>query len=131
MKTEINHKNMVRALVKSGDDIIASLTPARANLMHMAIGVSGESGELLDAIKKHVIYEKPLDRENVIEELGDIEFYLEGLRQQLDINRLHTLRTNTDKLLTAKNARYSSGTFSNEQAQARADKANEVDTNEA
>lgn len=38
----------------------------------MATGVSGEAGELLDAVKKSVVYKKPLDRENVVEELGDL-----------------------------------------------------------
>ena len=51
----------------------------------MVVGVSGEAGELLDAVKKAVIYRKPLDLENVIEELGDLEFYMEGLRQGLEI----------------------------------------------
>lgn len=115
----ITYADMVASLVKSGTDIISELTPKDAEVLHMAIGVSGESGELLDAIKKNVIYRKPLDRENVIEELGDLEFYMEGLRQQLDISREETLLANTQKL----NKRYSQLKFSNEQAQARADKS--------
>jgi NTP pyrophosphatase (non-canonical NTP hydrolase) len=96
--TEETHMKMVSTLVKSGDEIILSLTPAKAHLLHMSIGVAGEAGELLDAIKKWVIYGKPLDRENVIEELGDIEFYLQGIRETLDIAREHTLAANLVKL---------------------------------
>lgn len=44
--------------------------------LHMSIGVAGELGELLDAVKKHVIYEKPLDVVNVVEELGDVWWYV-------------------------------------------------------
>jgi len=84
----------------------------------MAMGISGESGELLDAIKKHTIYGKELDLENVIEELGDIEFYMEGLRASLGITRGQVLRANTAKLLK----RYSKGSYSNEAAIAREDK---------
>jgi NTP pyrophosphatase (non-canonical NTP hydrolase) len=85
----------------------------------MIMGVSGESGELLDAIKKAVIYNKPLDIENVIEELGDIEFYLEGLRQGLGIDRGETLDANVKKL----SVRYEAGSYSDTAAQTRADKA--------
>lgn len=84
----------------------------------MTMGISGEAGELLDAIKKGVIYRKPLDRENIIEELGDIEFYLEGLRQQLHISREETLLANINKL----SKRYEKLSYSNDAAQTRADK---------
>lgn len=46
------------------------------DLMHAAIGLATESGELLDAIKKCVFYGKPLDVVNVKEELGDLLWYL-------------------------------------------------------
>ncbi len=111
------HEVMVKALVKDGAIIADEMTPVAAHLMHMAIGISGESGELLDAIKKAVIYQKELDLVNVIEELGDIEFYLEGLRQGLDITREDTLRANVDKL----GIRYAKG-YSDLDAQTRADK---------
>jgi NTP pyrophosphatase (non-canonical NTP hydrolase) len=113
----IIHSEMVTALVKPGDAIIASLTPEKAHALHMAVGISGESGELLDAVKKHVIYNKPLDRENVIEELGDLEFYMEGLRQGFDITRKETLDANIAKL----GVRYKGG-YSDKAAQERADK---------
>src|SRR5690554_4006225 len=83
IKPPMLHNELVKAIVKPDATILMSLQPGDCNLLHMTCGVSGEAGELLDAIKKHVFYRKPLDMENVIEELGDIEFYLEGLRQQL------------------------------------------------
>lgn len=111
---------MVAALAKPGHEIAADMMfdHSKAHLLHMAVGVSGESGELLDAIKKHTIYGKPLDRANVIEEIGDIEFYLQGLRAALNITREETIAGNIEKL----GKRYSSGTYSDQQAQARADK---------
>lgn len=110
-------EDMVSALAKPGDAIIESLTPGKAHQLHMAVGISGEAGELLDAIKKCVIYNKPLDLENVIEELGDLEFYMEGLRQGLGITRAQTIRANVQKL----GQRYSQG-YSDKAAQERADK---------
>src|SRR5574343_533576 len=41
-----------------------------SSLLHAAVGISGEAGELLDAVKKTWIYNKSLDVQNVIEELG-------------------------------------------------------------
>ena len=112
------YADMVEALCKPGYEIIMELDANKADALHMAVGVSGESGELLDCIKKHAIYNKPLDRENLVEELGDIEFYLEGLRQVFGVTREEVLAINQAKL----EKRYSSGKYSNEQAQARADK---------
>lgn len=119
MTTPIVFEEMVAALVKPGEDIIASLTPAKADLWHMGTGVSGEAGELLDAIKRVAVYNKPIDLENVIEELGDLEFFMEGIRQNLGITREQTLLGNIAKL----GKRYSEGKYSDKQAQDRADKA--------
>ncbi len=49
------------------------------NILHMAVGISGEAGELLDAVKKAWVYNKPLDIDNVLEELGDLMFYIQGM----------------------------------------------------
>ncbi len=113
----IKHNEMVASLVKPGVAIAAALTGDKAHLLHMSVGISGESGELLDAIKKHVIYNKPIDLENVIEELGDLEFYMEGLRQGLGISREETIDANIAKL----GVRYAQG-YSDKAAQERADK---------
>ena len=115
----IEFEKMVGALVKPGQDIIDSLTPGKMNALHMTVGVSGEAGELLDAVKKYVIYNKEVDRENVIEELGDLEFYMEGIRQEFGITREATIAANINKL----GKRYSAGSYSDKQAQERADKS--------
>lgn len=114
----MNHSQLVTSLVKPGQDIINSLNAPSAHLLHMILGLSGEVGELLDALKKAIIYQKELDLDNIVEELGDIEFYLEGLRQGLKLTREQTLTANISKL----QARYSRGSYSDKQAQERADK---------
>lgn len=113
---------MTLALAKNGQDIINDLTPEKADLLHMAVGVSGEAGELLDAVKKAVIYNKEIDLENVIEELGDLEFYMSKIRQIVGITREEILKQNIDKL----SIRYAKGKYSNDQAQERADKEGEL-----
>jgi len=115
----ITHPELVKALVKPGEEIIRELTAHEANLLHMAVGIAGEaSGELLDAIKARVIYRKPLDLDNVVEELGDLEFYMEGLRQELNVTRQQCLDANIKKL----SKRYEGLKFSNQAAVERADK---------
>lgn len=114
----MNHGDLVKALAKPGLAIQKELKPSDCNVIHMCMGISGEAGELVDAIKKAVMYRKPLDMEHVIEELGDLEFYLEGLRQQLGVTREQTLDANMTKL----GARYTSGSYSDAQAVTRADK---------
>lgn len=101
------------------------LSEDEAELLHAALGVSGEAGELVDAIKKSVFYERPLDVDNVIEECGDILFYIQALLNTIadDVPPALTLddliAANIDKL----SKRYHTGSFSTGQANARADKA--------
>lgn len=115
---KINHSEMVQGLAKDGQSILDEMTPSQMHLTHMAIGICGEAGELLDAIKKVSVYQKSVDRENVVEELGDIEFYMEGLRQGLGITREETIEANISKL----GKRYEGFKYSNQAAQNRADK---------
>jgi len=111
-------EEMVKVLLKPGVDILKEMSPEDAYLIHMGMGISGEAGELLDAIKKHTIYHKELDMVNVIEELGDIEFFLEGIRTGLGITREETIESNISKL----SKRYPGFQYSNDAAQIRADK---------
>ena len=117
----MQYSDLVKALAKPGAEIAASMTAEEAHLIHMVLGICGEAGELLDAIKKAVVYKKPLDLTNVVEELGDIEFYLEGLRQGLGVDREATLLGNIQKL----SKRYAAGNYSDAAAQLRADKTEE------
>lgn len=114
----ITHAELVALLVKPGSQIKNEITAEECHLIHMTMGICGEAGELLDAIKKNVIYRKKIDFENVLEELGDLEFYLEGLRQLLGIRRQETLDHNIAKL----KKRYDGLQYSNESAIERADK---------
>lgn len=69
---------MVSELAKPGNDIIAALTPRTAHILHMAVGISGEVAELIEAVRDGA--------DNILEELGDIEFYFEGLLLHMGVN---------------------------------------------
>ena len=94
------------------------LTPDQCELLHVAIGIAGEAGELLDAVRKHVFDGQPLDEDNIIEELGDLCFYLEAACQAIKMKRADIEELNMAKLFE----RYKDG-YSDQQAQERADKA--------
>jgi len=111
MSENIQFSHMVKALAKSGE-------AAQSVRKDIAMNITICASQLLDAIKKAVIYQKPLDIVNVIEELGDLEFYMEGLRQELRITREETLQATIDKLAV----RYKGFQYSDTSAQERADK---------
>ena len=118
------YEQFVQSIVKSGHDILVQLTPLQASMMHMAVGISGEAGELLDAIKKHSIYQKPLDFDNVKEEAGDILFYLTGLLNDVGITLNECIEANREKL----SKRYPNKCYSNADAIKRADKLDVIET---
>jgi NTP pyrophosphatase (non-canonical NTP hydrolase) len=92
-------------------------TPSQCELLHAAIGIAGEAGELLDAVRKHVFDGQPLDRDNVTEELGDLCFYMEAAMQVVGHDRESIQVGNVLKL----SKRYESG-YSDKAAQERKDK---------
>ena len=92
---------------------------APAMLTHAVLGIAGEAGELVDAIKKHTIYGKPLDRENVIEELGDLRFYIQAMQNVLGISEYDVLQANANKL----SKRYRGLRYTDQAAIDRADKS--------
>lgn len=112
------YSEFVSCLAKPGEAIVNEMTPQQADLLHMAVGVAGEGGELLDAVKKHVIYQKPIDRENVVEELGDLTFYMQGIMNSLGVTWEEVFAHNRAKLAM----RYANLRYSNDAAIARADK---------
>ena len=44
--------------------------------LHAVLGIGGESGELIDLVKKSIVYHLPLDTRKLEEELGDLLHYI-------------------------------------------------------
>lgn len=85
-------------------------------LINGALGLGGESGEVLDIIKKHLFHGAILDKTNLINELGDCRFYMELICFLNGITMDEVEQANTTKL----RKRFPNG-FSHEAAQAKAD----------
>ena len=79
--------------------------------LHMSIGMSTETGEILDTFKKSFAYGNDLDLVNIKEELGDCFWYAFNLMRMLGINFEEVLQLSVDKL----RARYKKG-WSKEEA---------------
>ena len=45
-------------------------------LLNGVMGLCGESGEVIDIVKKHISQGHSLNKEKLIEELGDVAWYL-------------------------------------------------------
>lgn len=87
--------------------------------MHIGLGVCGEAGELADAIKREYTYKKPRDRANIVEELGDLRFYMQACQNHYGITEQEILQGNAGKL----GKRYAGLFYSDEAAISRADKS--------
>jgi len=71
---------------------------ATIRLLHAGIGLATEAGEFLDAIKKHIYYGKELDVTNLIEELGDLYWYINVAQDTLAITTEEVQELNIKKL---------------------------------
>jgi NTP pyrophosphatase (non-canonical NTP hydrolase) len=69
-----------------------------ARLLHGALGACTEVGELQDAIKKHLMYGREFDRVNVIEECGDILWYMALCLSAVGSNMDEAMERNLAKL---------------------------------
>jgi NTP pyrophosphatase (non-canonical NTP hydrolase) len=66
--------------------------------MHGLMGITTESGELMDAYKKFIMYGKPLDIANIREELGDIMWYIALICHSNNISLNEIMDLNIAKL---------------------------------
>lgn len=103
----MTYPELVNALSKPGLALQLEATPNKLEMSHMALGLSSDVGEVTDVIKKYVYYNQPLDIEHLMEELGDVEFFLERIRQLAGLTREKILAANVAKLTQRYGSAYS------------------------
>jgi NTP pyrophosphatase (non-canonical NTP hydrolase) len=69
-----------------------------ARLMHAAMGIGSEAGEIQDQLKKHLIYGRDLDEQNLKEELGDLLWYVALALDELGSSFEEVMQMNVAKL---------------------------------
>jgi NTP pyrophosphatase (non-canonical NTP hydrolase) len=62
---------------------VGRITPG---MQHAVDGMVTEVGELVDAFKRHKFYKKELDKVNVVEEMGDVCWYLSIMLKELGVS---------------------------------------------
>ena len=90
--------NVLATESKDIESITSRYTPEIVRLLHSASGLATEAGEFIDPIKKHLYYGKPLDKTNLIEELGDLLWYITVACDVLDTSLSEIMQINNDKL---------------------------------
>lgn len=74
-------------------------------ILNGCLGLAGETGELLDMIKKWIFHNKEFDIEHAKKELGDVCWYIAMIAQSFGWNLDEIMKMNIDKL----KARYPEG----------------------
>ena len=67
-------------------------------ILEGCLGIAGESGELVDLIKKWIFHEKPLDETHVKKELGDVLWYAALLCESFGWKLSDVMSLNIEKL---------------------------------
>jgi NTP pyrophosphatase (non-canonical NTP hydrolase) len=70
-------------------------------LSHIIVGalkLNSESGELADAIVKHICYDQPLDTDNIVEECGDLLWYIALILEYCNTDMSVCMEENIKKL---------------------------------
>ncbi len=75
-----------------------TLTQEQAELVHHALGLFTEAGEVLEAVFKHTMEGAELDKSNLAEEIGDVSWYAAGLCRLLGTTFETEMRRNIAKL---------------------------------
>ena len=92
-----NKDRLIEVLDYPGRDV--------AGILDGCFGLSGETGELIDMIKKWVFHRKPLDEDHTKKELGDVCWYIAMIAHSFGWDLDEVMQLNIDKL----RARYPDG----------------------
>ena len=68
-------------------------------MMILALGLTGEAGEFANSVKKIVAHGHPTDKGGLVEELGDVLWYVAMAARNLDADLERVARANITKLL--------------------------------
>ena len=93
MEADLYQREALRTLREWGD-----LPSELQDVVFLALAINGEAGELANVVKKVWRDGKELDRDWLIEELGDILWYAAILAYKLGFSLSEVMRRNIEKL---------------------------------
>ena len=68
------------------------------DVLHALLGIGTEAGELQDMLKKHLMYGKAFDRTNLVEECGDLLWYIALALKTVNVTMSDCMERNIKKL---------------------------------
>ena len=68
------------------------------DVLHALLGIGTEAGELQDMLKKHLMYGKAFDRTNLVEECGDLLWYIAFALKTVNVTMSDCMERNIKKL---------------------------------
>lgn len=87
-----------RAAMRTASGMDRESYNGRGLLLNAVMGLNGEAGEVIDHVKKVCFQGHELDRMHLIEELGDVAWYLAVCCEAIDTTLEEVLQNNIDKL---------------------------------
>lgn len=88
-RTESKDFDLIYTRLKDVDSI---------RILHSSLGLVTEAGEFADATKKYIFYGKKFDTINLIEELGDLFYYMALACNVLGVSFEEVMQINANKL---------------------------------
>lgn len=88
----------LRSENKDFQSLISRVDVRSMRLLHGAMGLDTESGEIMDSMKRHIIYGSDLNVVNIREELGDIMWYVALICDELGLTIEQICEDNIAKL---------------------------------
>ena len=82
---------------KAAERTSGDLTPFQ-KVRNGCYGLNGEAGECIDILKKHEFQGHVFDRDKMIDELGDVLWYIAQTATGLDVTLDEVAQHNVDKL---------------------------------
>lgn len=77
---------------------ILPATLEREPIIGFALGLAGETGEVVDDIKKKYFHGRNIDVQHTLEELGDVMWYVANVANQMGASLEEILDANAEKL---------------------------------
>jgi NTP pyrophosphatase (non-canonical NTP hydrolase) len=68
------------------------------SLINYGLGLTGESGEVADIIKKHMFHGHEMDNQDILKELGDVLWYVSNIARECGFSLETVASQNINKL---------------------------------
>lgn len=89
MDLEAFHRDVLRTIRPD--------VPKRDRLIIGALGLSGETGEVVDSLKKMLFQDHPLEKQTICDELGDVLWYMVLLCDTMGLTLEDVMSYNVEK----------------------------------